>query len=116
MATSVGFGGVDQYIIEKAQQYNLPVNLVLGIAICESGLNPEAHNPKDVNGLPDFGLWQFQKKTFYGQGGKRIWDWKEQTNITMKMLKKDMWLHWPVCFKRMIKEINDHNSKLIGGV
>jgi len=34
-------------------------------ARCESGINAKALNPKDTDGLPAKGLFQFKDKTFY---------------------------------------------------
>lgn len=100
------------YLTDVADEYNIPVNLFVGIAICESGLDHKAYNPKDTDNLPAFGLWQFKARTFRENGGQNIWDWREQTKIVAKMMKSGMWLSWPTCFPKIIKELNDYNSKI----
>lgn len=90
---------IESYIRKEAIKNNLPPSWAVNIAVCESGLNPKAKNEKDTDGLPAFGLYQFKETTFKNAGGKDIWDWKEQTQITMRMLKNNKWKSWPMCTK-----------------
>lgn len=55
---------VRQIIVKQAIVYATPVEPLLRVAQCESHMNPKALNPKDVDGLPAYGLFQFKKATF----------------------------------------------------
>ncbi len=102
--------GVANYLIDTAQQYGIPENIFFGIAACESELNPKAYNPKDTDGLPAVGIFQFKDKTFKGFGGKGdIWNPEEQTRIAGEMMSRHLFRHWPDCFARTLKMINEHN-------
>lgn len=74
-------GTITQIIWAAAQQYNVSYSWLLGVAQCESGLNPTAVNR--YSGAS--GLFQFMPSTFYGHGGTDIWDPVQQANIAAKM-------------------------------
>lgn len=74
-------GTIMQIIWSAAQQYNVSYSWLLGVAQCESGLNPTAVNR--YSGAS--GLFQFMPGTFYGHGGTDIWDPVQQANIAAKM-------------------------------
>ncbi len=74
-------GTIKQIIWAAAQKYNVSYSWLLGVAQCESGLNPT-----DVNRSSGAsGLFQFMPATFYGHGGTDIWDPTQQANIAAKM-------------------------------
>lgn len=55
---------VSETIVKWATTYNTSSVDLIRVAKCESGLNPKALNPKDTDGLPAYGLYQFKKGTF----------------------------------------------------
>ncbi|MGH7697612.1 MAG: transglycosylase SLT domain-containing protein, partial [Candidatus Dormibacteria bacterium] len=74
-------GTIMQIIWSAAQQYNVSYTWLLGVARCESGLNPT-----DVNRSSGAtGLFQFMPATFYGHGGTDIWNPVQQSEIAAKM-------------------------------
>lgn len=101
---------VKRHIEWVAEMQNIPVNLMLGICICESELNVDAYNPVDTDGLPKYGLFQFAEKTFYGFGGRNIHNWREQIEIAGYMMGQGWYYHWPTCFAKTLKNINEYNS------
>jgi hypothetical protein len=90
---------VRQIIIKEATSYTIPPEKMLSIAKCESTYNPKAFNPKDVDGRPKYGLFQFDKDTFAtyapmsGIKTMDIWDPAQQAHTTAYMLsiKQDQW-------------------------
>ena len=60
------------------------------IARCESGLRPNAYNPRG----PYIGLFQFLQSTFTANGGTNIWDAADQANIAAKMLAHGQAHQW----------------------
>ncbi len=74
-------GTIKQIIWAAAQKYNVSYAWLLGVAECESGLDPT-----DVNRSSGAsGLFQFMPATFYGHGGTDIWNPTQQANIAAKM-------------------------------
>ncbi|MGH7610471.1 MAG: transglycosylase SLT domain-containing protein [Candidatus Dormibacteria bacterium] len=74
-------GTIMQIIWSAAQDYNVSYTWLLGVAKCESNLNPT-----DVNrNSGATGLFQFMPATFYGHGGTDIWDPVQQSDIAAKM-------------------------------
>ena len=74
-------GTITQIVWAAAQQYNVSYSWLLGVAQCESGLNPTAVNK--YSGAS--GLFQFMPATFHGHGGTDIWDPVQQADIAAKM-------------------------------
>lgn len=74
-------GTIKQIIWAAAQKYNVSYSWILGVAECESGLNPTAVNRSSGAS----GLFQFMPATFYGHGGTDIWNPTQQANIAAKM-------------------------------
>lgn len=82
------------------------------LAICESGNNPTAVNPMDLDGTPSLGRYQFKPSTFnffsnlYGIATTSIWNGVEQRTIVRLMaqrLTKKEWVHqFPDCTLRHI--------------
>ncbi|MGA7173421.1 MAG: transglycosylase SLT domain-containing protein [Candidatus Dormiibacterota bacterium] len=74
-------GTIMQIIWSAAQQYDVSYSWLLGVAKCESGLNPT-----DVNKSSGAsGLFQFMPATFHAHGGTDIWDPVQQSDIAAKM-------------------------------
>ena len=88
-----------QIILGEATKYVIPPEKMLRVAQCESSMNPKAYNPRDVDGLPAYGLFQFKKTTFEyyaslaGIENPDIWSAKDQAQTTAYMLSigKDQW-------------------------
>jgi hypothetical protein len=63
---------------------------MVSIARCESGLRPNAYNPRG----PYIGLFQFLQSTFTANGGTNIWSATDQANIAAKMLAHGQAHQW----------------------
>jgi soluble lytic murein transglycosylase-like protein len=74
-------GTVKQIIFTAAQTYKISYTWLLGVAECESGLDPTSVNRSSGAS----GLFQFMPATFYGHGGTDIWDPTQQANIAAQM-------------------------------
>ena len=74
-------GTVEQIIWTAAQSNGVSYTWLLGVAQCESGLDPTAVNA--TSGAS--GLFQFLPATFYGHGGTDIWSAVQQADIAAKM-------------------------------
>ena len=82
------------------------------LAVCESGINPQAINPHD-GGSPSFGLFQYKLDTFYRYNLKYkiypnieeaeieniIFEPKGQILLAEKMLNDGEWRNWYTCLK-----------------
>lgn len=74
-------GTIRQIIWAAAKEYNVSYPWLLGVAECESGLDPT-----DVNRVSGAsGLFQFMPATFHAHGGTDIWDPVQQADIAAKM-------------------------------
>lgn len=74
-------GTIKQIIWSAAKEYNVSYSWILGVAECESGLDPT-----DVNRTSGAsGLFQFMPATFHAHGGTDIWDPVQQADIAAKM-------------------------------
>lgn len=84
-------GTITQIIWAAAQEYDVSYSWLLGVAQCESGLDPT-----DVNTSSGAsGLFQFMPETFHGHGGTDIWDPVQQADIAAKMFsigESDEWV------------------------
>lgn len=83
------------------------------LAMCESGGNPERINPMDTNGVPAYGLFQYQERTWNEQIAKYnllpnaepaeyinfIMDGELQWELTDKILRDGGDRHWGNCLK-----------------
>lgn len=76
---------------------------MLSIAFCESSFNVKAYNPKDSDGTPSIGLYQFKERTFYYFAEKYkiqnpdILNPAQQIELTYKMFDdgyKHLWGCW----------------------
>lgn len=62
---------------------------MLRVAMCESGLNPNAQNRSGASGL-----FQFKPATFYGHGGHNIWDPYDQADVAARMFSQGLASAW----------------------
>ena len=85
------------YAIALANNWQLPPDKILAIIDCESGFNPLAVNPKDIDGYKKYGLLQWYLPTYFSLGGKDWKDWRENLQIGVPNMAKDGLGKWPVC-------------------
>ena len=83
-------GDIVAIIRAAAARYGVSGDWMVSIAACESGLRPNAYNPRG----PYIGLFQFLQSTFTANGGTNIWDPTDQANITAKMLANGQAHQW----------------------
>jgi soluble lytic murein transglycosylase-like protein len=82
---------IAQIIRDAAARYGVDPERLLRVAMCESGLNPYAHNPSGASGL-----FQFKPATFYGNGGRDLWDPVDQSDVAARMFARGQASQW-VC-------------------
>ena len=63
--------------LPAAARWGVSGDWMVSMARCESGLRPNAYNPRG----PYYGLFQFLMSTFRANGGTNIWDAADQANI-----------------------------------
>ncbi|MBV8526779.1 MAG: transglycosylase SLT domain-containing protein [Candidatus Dormibacteraeota bacterium] len=83
-------GDIVAIIRAAAAKYGVNGDWMVSIAECESGLRPNAVNPRG----PYIGLFQFLQSTFTANGGTNIWDPTDQANVTAKMLANGQAHQW----------------------
>jgi hypothetical protein len=80
------------------------------LAMCESGGNWNALNPKDLDGTPSKGKYQFKDSTFNWLSGKykiattSIWNGNEQDLIVSRMIDDpsiNMKMQFPDCVRKL---------------
>jgi len=95
---------VSTYISPQLKIFGVEINdsLLRCLALQESSGNEKAFNPKDIDGLPKFGLFQFSRDTFYEWCVKKyklpndIWDGEVQLECAKRMIYQDNQEHrWP---------------------
>jgi soluble lytic murein transglycosylase-like protein len=72
-----------------AARHGANADQMLRVAMCESSLNPNAHNASGASGI-----FQFKPATFYGHGGHNIWDPAEQADIAAAMFAAGLSYEW----------------------
>ncbi len=73
--------GMRAIITSAAQRHHVAPSWLLGVAVCESGLNPRAYNPSSGAS----GLFQFMPTTFYSHGGRDLWNPFQQADVAAAM-------------------------------
>lgn len=68
----------------------------LAVAACESGYSMAAYGAEG-----EIGIFQFKPATFYGNGGKNIYDWQEQIQLTKIMWDKNQQHQWS-CYSKVV--------------
>lgn len=76
----VGDLNIQQIITNAATRWGQDPSIALRVANCESRFDIYAHNPSGATGL-----FQFMPATFYGNGGRNLFDPEDQAEIAMKM-------------------------------
>ena len=82
-------GQIADIIRAAAARYGVSGDTLLRVAMCESGLNPNASNPSGASGL-----FQFKSATFYGHGGHNIWDPTDQADVAARMFAQGQARQW----------------------
>jgi chaperonin cofactor prefoldin len=77
-------------ISDAAARYGANGDQMVRVARCESGLNPRAYSASSGAS----GLFQFMPGTFYGHGGKNIWDPYDQSNVAAQMFAQGQASAW----------------------
>jgi soluble lytic murein transglycosylase-like protein len=77
-------------IVAAAARYGVDSNMLIHVAMCESGLNPNAYDA--ASGAS--GLFQFMPGTFYGNGGHNIWDPNDQATVAARMFSQGLGGAW----------------------
>ena len=72
-----------------AARYGANGDQLVRVAMCESGLNPNARNASGAEGL-----FQFKPGTFYGHGGHNIWDPADQADVAARMFAQGLAHEW----------------------
>lgn len=72
-----------------AARYGANGDQLVRVAMCESGLNPNARNASGAEGL-----FQFKPATFYGHGGHNIWDPADQADVAARMFAQGLSGEW----------------------
>lgn len=80
------------------------------LALCESGGRWDALNPRDSDGTPSKGKFQFKDRTFnvlsekYQIATTTIWNGDEQERIVRRMIEDpdmDLRFQFPACIKKL---------------
>jgi soluble lytic murein transglycosylase-like protein len=85
----VSGGSIASIIRAAAARYGVDGDRLVRVAMCESGLNPNASNLSGAEGL-----FQFKSATFYGHGGHNIWDPADQSDVAARMFAQGMASQW----------------------
>jgi len=91
---------LEEKIVKAATYYATPAESLIRVAKCESSMNPKALNPKDSDGLPAYGLFQFKKTTFDTYAKKAgienpdIWNEDHQTQVAAFMFSTGQKKQW----------------------
>ena len=101
-ASSLDFGEqIKLYITKIALNYKISSDYMIRLANCESGMNPEAFNPKDPQGGAH-GIYQFLKPTWKAWQKEsdikgNIYDWRAQTEMASWGVSKGRQKAWFNC-------------------
>lgn len=85
-------GSLEEIIYAAAAEYGVDGGYLLGIASCESGLNPGAVNPAGYHGL-----FQYGEATWVQYGHGSIYDPVAQSRTTAMLISQGGASHWPNC-------------------
>jgi hypothetical protein len=81
---------VEGIIRAAADRHGVSGDWMVRIARCESGLRPNAYNPRG----PYIGLFQFLESTFRANGGTNIYDAADQSEVAATMLSHGQAHQW----------------------
>ena len=81
-----------QIIYNAAAEFGLSGDYLVGVAICESDLDPSAYNPAGYHGL-----FQFDYETWSAYGYGDIYDPVAQARTAAELLAAGHYSRWPNC-------------------
>lgn len=90
--TTAPSGSVTDVIYAAAAEFGLSGDYLLGVASCESGLNPSAYNAAGYHGL-----FQFDQTTWAAYGYGSIYDPAAQARTAARLLAAGQSSRWPNC-------------------
>ena len=90
--TAATGGSVVEIITAAAQRHGLSPDYLIGIAECESGLDPNAYNSAGYHGL-----FQFDSTTWAEFGNGSITDPVAQAEAAASLIAAGQSSRWPVC-------------------
>lgn len=85
-------GSITEIIYAAAAEFGIDGGYLLGVAQCESTLNPQAHNPAGYHGL-----FQYDSGTWAAYGYGSIYDPVAQARTTARLLAMGQSSRWPNC-------------------
>jgi soluble lytic murein transglycosylase-like protein len=85
-------GSVTGIIYAAAAEFGVSGELLVSIASCESGLNPQAHSAAGY-----YGLFQFDQQTWGAYGYGSIYDSTAQARTAARLLAAGQSNRWPNC-------------------
>ena len=88
---------IEQYIIRRFQEENLPTHFILDLVQAESEFNPNAYNPEWHRGCQgSYGL--FQIACLHNiENPQALYDEKFNVEMAIKIAKRDGFSPWGVC-------------------
>lgn len=96
---------IEDFIIYTAMKQDVPVDLALGIAKCESGLNPLAKaKTSSASGIFQFirSTWNHTIKKLMWEDGQDVFDPKLNIIAGIFLLKTEGSTHWECFTKKML--------------
>ena len=85
-------GSVSGVIAQAASEFGLSSSYLIGVAECESGLDPHAYNAAGY-----YGLFQFDQTTWSAYGYGSIYDPVAQARTAARLLAAGESSRWPNC-------------------
>jgi soluble lytic murein transglycosylase-like protein len=85
-------GSMEGIITSAATEFGLDPDYLIGVAACESGLDPSAYNEAGYHGL-----FQFDEETWGAYGYGSIWDPSAQARTTARLIAAGEGSRWPNC-------------------
>lgn len=85
-------GSVSGAIAQAAAEFGLSADYLIGVAECESGLDPHAYNAAGY-----YGLFQFDQTTWSAYGYGSIYDVVAQARTAARLLAAGESSRWPNC-------------------
>jgi soluble lytic murein transglycosylase-like protein len=85
-------GSTSGIIAQAASEFGLSSSYLIGVAECESGLNPRAYNAAGY-----YGLFQFDQTTWSAYGYGSIYDPVAQARTAARLLAAGESSRWPNC-------------------
>lgn len=85
-------GSIEQVIYSAAEEFGLSGSYLVGVANCESHLNPRAYNSAGY-----YGLFQFDNTTWSAYGYGSVYDPVAQARTAARLIAAGQSSRWPNC-------------------